>query len=153
MKSDKNTCCLIGHNKLYDDESQIRQWILECVLKAVEGGYIHFICGGSVGFDMLAAEVIVELKKSGHKILLELALPFKNEFKPLRERLLFSLIETNADMVTYVNDNYSKNCYTERNKYMVDNSALVVVYNRECLGGVFNTVEYAKMIKKTIYAL
>ena len=102
---------------------------------------------------MLAAQTIVELKKDGYKISLELALPFKNEYKPLKERLMFSIIEANSDKVYYVNEYYSKTCYIERNKYLVNNSSLIMAYYREYWDGAHYIIEYAKSSKKTIYAL
>jgi len=153
MVNHNDTCCFIGHSKFYDDEAQIKRWILECVHKAIEDGFKHFMCGGGMGFDMLAAQIIVDLKKSGHKISLELALPYRGEYKPPPKRYLFSIIEANADKVSYVKEYYTKNCYIERNKYMVDKSALVVVYCREYWGGTHNIIEYAKELERVIYAL
>lgn len=102
-----------------------------------------FYCGGARGFDILAAEMVLILKKK-RDVKLKMAIPFKgfeNGLGVWRERYL-KIIE-NADEVIYLNDKYSISSFNERNRYMIDRSAVVLTYFDGKSGGTKNTVDYA----------
>ena len=57
-----------------------------------------------------------------------------------------------ADKVVYISDEYFDGCMQKRNRYMVDNSSILVAYLYAKIGGTIYTVNYAtKKDKNIIY--
>lgn len=128
-----------------------------------------FICGGALGIDQMAFDIVSIGREfdNTRKITLELAIPFKNQpckwiCKRDVERY-FEQLEL-ADVVTYVDklDSYKIRGYQEdiyypakmqqRNKYMVDNCDILIAVWDGSKGGTANCVNYAKKLgKKIIY--
>ena len=114
--------------------------------KAIACGYNRFICGMALGFDMICAETLLKLKKK-HEIYLEGAIPCKNqeskwskEYKARYKKLLKKL-----NTVYYVSEEYTGvECMLERNRYMVDNSSLIIALFNGNDGGTKYTVDYAR---------
>ena len=64
----KETCCFTGHRKIRKgDEAAIRIKIREQVLPLLEQGVSTFMVGGAMGFDMLAAETLLDLREKEGK--------------------------------------------------------------------------------------
>ena len=83
----------------------------------------------AIGFDMIAAELVLELKKKYSFITLECAIPCKEQDKLWRQeqKERYTNILSQADNVTYVSDRpYFDGCMQKRNKYMVDNSSMLI---------------------------
>ena len=70
------TCCFTGHRQLpekYKDEIASK---LENTIKSlIHSGYRYFGAGGALGFDTLAAQTVLRLRKSYPQIKLILVLP------------------------------------------------------------------------------
>ncbi len=119
-------------------------------------GITHFISGMAIGFDMIAAELVLELKKDYPFITLECAIPCKEQDKLWRkqQKQRYKNILSQADKVTYVSDRpYFDGCMQKRNKYMIDNSSvLIALFNGET-GGTKQTVDYAKETNLTILTI
>ena len=149
-------CCFTGHrpNKLpwrYSEKGIrfffFRRKLREPILNAINDGYDYFISGMALGIDMLCAEIVLELKKKRPNIKLECAIPCLNQTAKwnVQSKVRYNNILKQADKITYVSDcNYYNCCMAKRNKYMIDNSSmLIAVYNgRE--GGTKQTIEMAK---------
>ena len=60
------------------------------------------------------------------------------------EKMRFSKIIKNADLVKEINDRYFTGCYQVRNEWMVDRTNLVIAVFNGQKSGTKNTVEYAK---------
>ena len=57
-----------------------------------------------------------------------------------------------TDKKVYIQENYDKECMFLRNKYMVDNSSLLIAYYHYQRGGTHSTVTYAiKQNKNVLY--
>ena len=55
----------------------------------------------------------------------------------------------NSDTNTVLNQHYTRGCYQQRNKYLVDNSSrLIAVFNGDYKSGTGKTIQYA--LKKNI---
>ena len=74
-----NTCCFTGHRNIRkEDENTIRAKIREQVLIQLEIGISTFMVGGAMGFDMLAAEALLDLReKEGKALRLVSVLPYQ----------------------------------------------------------------------------
>ncbi len=110
-------------------------------------GITHFISGMAIGFDMIAAELVLELKKDYPFITLECAIPCKEQDKLWREQQKerYKNILSQANKVTYVSDKpYYYGCMQKRNRYMIDNSSVLIALFNGKPGGTKQTVDYAK---------
>lgn len=159
------TCCFTGHrpNKLPwgkdENQSCCRRFkfelrdILERKIRYEK--YSHFITGMAMGIDMIAAEMIIKLKKK-HNITLEAAIPceeqYRGWFKPYVDR--YKAILEQCDKITYIKKHYTLDCMKKRNQYMVNSSDLVIaVWNKDPHSGTAQTINYAKLIDKKILIL
>ena len=112
----------------------------------IRSGYDTFISGGALGFDLISAEAVVNLKSVYPNIRLIFALPCKgHDIKwKVDERIRLSVLLRYCDDVVFVSDLYSSDCMLKRNRYMVDNSSYCISYCTRDTGGTAYTVRYAK---------
>ncbi len=113
-------------------------------LKAIQSGHNTFFTGMSYGFDLLASAVVLEVKKD-HAVNLVAAVPFYGQEKNwsasnIRE---YHRILSLCDDIKVGYDCYRSGVYHERNRFMVDNSQLVIAYSNGT-GGTQYTVNYAQ---------
>lgn len=148
------TCCFTGHRcqKLpwRFKENDIRCIEMKATAKtkiidAIHKGYDTFISGMAIGFDMICAELILEIKKD-YPIRLVCALPCRtqpNPWKPEYQVRYFKILEQ-ADAVHCLQENYSDTCMHIRNQFMINNSSLVIALYNGLPGGTASTISYAK---------
>ena len=140
-------CCFVGHRQfLKDHVPQIEKLLEAELLNLIAQGVINFLIGGSFGFDMLAAEVVMNLKNNFDNIKLIVILPCKNRIEYLRplERQKYNNILKKADEIIYLSKNYYVGCMLERNKHMIDNSEFCISYFKKNCGGILlHTLNYA----------
>lgn len=108
-------------------------------------GYTNYIVGGSEGFDLMAAEVVLEAREMQPDINLIVAVPFKGQddkYKPDDKRLYEKVLEL-ADTVHYVATDFHSRAYLNRNDYMLSNSSVVVCYYNGLQGGTMYTYNRA----------
>lgn len=134
---------ITGHRpqRLNGNEILIKKWIND---KIKELQPTECISGMAEGADTIFAEVSLE-----NHIPLAAYLPFNQELKGKRKDIL-----DRATVVKIVCDEWSKQCYTIRDKAMVDDSDVVlVVWDGKPGGGTYWTMEYAKKQGREIYIL
>ena len=142
----KTTCCFTGHRELLQDEKALQKELEKSICSLIEAGFITFQSGGALGFDTLAAQTVLNLKKLFPHIRLSLVLPCRDQdrfwSKPQQETLR-DLIE-NADETVYTSNRYHKGCMYRRNRFLVDSASCVLAYLEKAQGGTKYTVDYAK---------
>lgn len=147
------TCCFTGHRKIpLDQLESVTQRLRDAVIASIKDGYLYFGAGGALGFDTIAAQTILELKKDYPQIKLILVLPCKTQTRGWRQEDIeeYNRIMKDADKVVYTSHNYYNGCMQKRNRYLVDYSSLCICYLNKTTGGTAYTVEYAKKSKLTI---
>ena len=148
MDFDKKVCCCFtGHrpDKLAQNEETIKNQLRHAIEKSVEFGYRTFISGMARGVDIWAAEEVLRLK-STKDIALICACPYKG-FENNRtacEKKLYLSITEQADRVFYLSPAYHGGVFMIRNRWMVDNSSLVIAAYNGAPGGTRNTINYAE---------
>jgi len=150
----KYVCCFTGYRpqklpwgfnesdpRFLDLKARVKKTIKE----AINLGYRHFISGMALGFDMLCAEIVLDFKLEMSDIVLECALPCKDQAKlwSSSQQLIWKKILSQADKIRCVYERYCDGCMEERNKYMVNNSSLVIALFDGKSGGTMKTVNYA----------
>ena len=143
------TVCFTGHRTIPsgDDLKALIGRVDGLVMAAYKKGYRVFIAGGAVGFDTLAACRVIVFRRRHPDVRLQLVLPCRNQTEKWENTdtlALYKRILGEADEVEYVTDFYTDTCMHERNRLMVDRSALCIAYLKSTRGGTAYTVNYAK---------
>lgn len=141
------TCCFTGHRKIPPAQYRsIAKRLEKTVKKLVLEGFACFEAGGALGFDTMAAQVVIKLRKKYPHIKLLLALPCLSQTQGWGEndKEIYEQIKTQADEVIYTSREYTKDCMFKRNRYLVDTSSICVCYLTEDKGGTAYTIQYAR---------
>ena len=158
------TCCLTGHrpNKLpwRTDELDPRCLALKRKLYDIAdalycSGIRHFISGMALGCDTYFCEAIIELRDEHPDIVLEAAIPFKGQSDLWSEadKSRYNYLVSQCDFETVLQEEFSKGCMLARDRYMVDNSSVVIAVYNGSKGGTQYTVNYAKKSDREIIIL
>ena len=162
----ENTCCFTGHRTIPErDLAFVREKTVHAVRLLSSCGFRFFLCGGAVGFDMLAEDVIAEEAAKNSSVSLVLAIPCRNQTEnwlkagkggtsAIRE---YMRLKAAAESVIYLHDFYFDGCMRERNQFMVDNSSFCVAYYngsfRSGAGQTFRMAQKAGLKIYNIYGL
>ena len=129
----ERAACFTGHRTLlFTEKRKIEKRTEQLVIDAIAQGYQFFYAGGALGFDTLAAQIVLKLKKKYPHIKLILVLPYHQE------------IDIPCDECICLAEKYKKGCFHIRNRYLVEHSNYCVCYLTENRGGTFYTVNYAQ---------
>ena len=140
------TCCFTGHRKIpLDQLESVTQRLRDAVIASIKDGYRYFGAGGALGFDTLAAQTVLELKKDYPNIKLILVLPCKTQTRGWKQEDIeeYNRVIQAADKVVYTSQDYYNGCMHKRNRHLVNNSSKCICYFTEKPGGTFYTVKYA----------
>ena len=151
-KADKNRC-FANLSAFFTDFVKKLKTVLR---KLVSKDIIWFGNGTARGFDLLAAQTVLEMKQEYPQIRLILVLPCKDQtakWYDKAEIALYNDILKQADKVVYLHEHYTDGCMLERNRYLVDNSRYCVCYLNNNVGGTAYTVKYAERQKLIVYSI
>lgn len=115
--------------------------------KAIERGYKTFLCGMALGFDTICAETIIDLKQKYPDIERIGAIPCKTQDSKWadKDKARYRNLLQQLDGVRCIYDEYiGAECMLERNRYMVNNSSLMIALFDGKAGGTESTIDYAK---------
>ena len=120
------TAAFTGHR--FVDAAQrehVKKRLSNAVLDAYGHGIRNFISGFAIGFDMMAAEAIVSLKRSYPDIILIAAIPFKGQASRFSfyDRKRYDRLLEVADEVIVLSESYYPRCFLDRDEFMVNNSS------------------------------
>lgn len=150
LNQNEKTACILQDTEKYEKKIlNCTQKVYDTAEKLILSGYIYFGAGGARGFDRLASEAVLELKKKYSHIHLILVLPFINQYEKeegwsIEEIDRYNKIKKEASKIVYTQKYYSKGCYYKRNRHLVDHSSVCICYQYKCTGGTAYTIEYAK---------
>ncbi len=146
MEARNTTVCFTGHRLLSKEELALIDEKLFGILEELyEDGFRHFITGGAIGFDTIAAEAVLKLKEKKGDATLHIAIPCPNqtELWHKKEKEKYFEILEKADSHETICEHYFNGCMQIRNRYMVDNSSALVAFYRGTKGGTGSTYKYA----------
>lgn len=150
------TCCFTGHRPqglpwgFNERDERCLKMVAELervIVGAIQDGYSVFISGMALGFDMICAEKVLELKKSYPHIKLIGALPCKTQDRLWKEsdKKRYRDLISKFDGIRCIYDDYiGSECMLERNRFMINNSSLVIALFNGRNGGTKKTLDYAK---------
>ena len=118
-------------------------------------GYTDFLSGGSRGFDLMAAEIILSLREAYPWIRLTMVCPWNGQADKWAEedRKRWRQVLELSDKVVFMSGHYEKSVNFRRNAYLVDNAQMLLAcYNGDQRSGTGQTIRYAhrKGIKVSI---
>ena len=134
----------------YDEEGPLAQdfkkRLHETLVVLIPQGYRHMISGGAQGMDLIAAEMVLELKEEFPDVTLEMALPYEGQASRWTDdyQRRWHRCVQEADMVTVISDSFTKGCFFQRNRYMVLQADILVACYDGQEGGTKMTVDYAR---------
>lgn len=148
------TCCFTGHrpNKLpwrHNEEDfrciALKEKLQDVISALYFSGIRHYICGMALGCDTYFAEAVLSFRNEHEDITLEAAVPCPGQPDKWSEsdRKRYNHIISECDYETLINQQYTKECYLDRNRYMVDNSSVLIAVFDGSFGGTMQTVNYA----------
>ena len=120
---------------------------------ACKSGMPRFYCGMALGFDMMAAEVVLSLKDKFPDIQLIAIVPFLGQSSRwgASEQERYHRILAGADQVVILSENYFRGCLLRRNDYMLSHSCGVIAYyDGKPKGGTYYTVGKAERMKMDV---
>jgi len=140
-------CFFTGHRVMEDfEKSAILPRLEKSILDMIENDVKVFICGGALGFDTLAAETVLKLKKS-YDITLCLYLPCPDQTYDWQEEdvEVYNRILASADEVLYTSQkSRSPHLMKKRNMAMVEASDYCICYLKNPKSGTGQTVRMAE---------
>jgi uncharacterized phage-like protein YoqJ len=142
----KKSCCFSGHRIIPSAEyAALKHKLLKEIEKLAKLGVRLFKSGGAMGFDLLAAECVLEIKKSFPEIKLIMIYPFPEQAKLWNDNDIekYNYIKEHCDEFVYVSHYYSKAAIFKRNRLLVNQSHYCVCYLTKPNGGTAYTVNEA----------
>ena len=157
MYDEKTTCCFTGHrsgrlpwlsNPADWRTQSLTEALWQQILASYEMGYRTFLSGMARGVDLLCARLVLQLREEDQSVRLIPVIPFPGQARnwPPRDREEYAyVLRQCGEAPVMVSPVYSKFCFHQRNRYMVDHSSRVIgVFDGEPRGGTFQTLEYAR---------
>ena len=143
----EQTVCFTGHRVIPEEQmDEIGKKLRQAIMDQIEKGYCYFGTGGALGFDTMAARIVLSLKKVYPQIRLILVLPCLSQSKnwSVYDRRVYEKIKQLADKVVYISLAYTPDCMHRRNRHLVDHSSVCICYLTKPTGGTAYTFDYAK---------
>lgn len=143
----ESCCCFTGHRpgKMNLSEQEIKTRLDVALEELIQKGYHTFITGMAQGFDLYAAEMVVEKMKTYPNLRLIGASPydgFEAHYGSIAG-MRYRRIQNYMEQIFYIREHYSRFCFQERNIWMVDRSSVVLAAYNGFGGGTKNTIDYA----------
>lgn len=148
-----STIGVTGHQRLDHDEEVIKAWTGERLRVALQSGFTHLISGMAIGYDIIAAEVALEL---GFKVWG--AIPFRNQvlrysdhWKIRYLNVYDQICDKQGGWKIIGGAEKSPGCYQRRNIWICEKSRKILAYyNGAPRGGTHHTVTHARQLGREV---
>ena len=127
------------------DAAALRTALCTEIARLFDLGVTEFYAGGARGFDMLAEEAVLDMRKM-LPIRLHLLLPCRDHDAkwPQSLRARHEKIQNAADTVRYIAEAYDDTCMLRRNDALIQSAAYCVCFMTRTRGGTAYTVNRAR---------
>ena len=142
------TVSFFGHSDFHFNDIY-KSRVLEYLEKSLTGEKLEFFLGAYGGFDNFAFECCKIYKEKHANATITLVTPYLNAEYPK------GVAKEEYDGILYpeIESKPKKFAIVYRNRYMVDNSDLIIAYVNRSFGGAFQAISYAKKKGKKIFNL
>lgn len=160
------SCCFTGYrpqkfpfdlNKKDERYLKFENDLMAKLAELIRNGCLTFYSGMAMGFDIIAAECVLELSRAMKDFAVRLvcAIPFELQSAkyPPEWKSRYDDILSSADQIVLISNDYYPKCYYDRNRFMVDNSDFVLTWFDGSSGGTKNTIKYAESISRKVINL
>ena len=134
------SCAFTGHRRLGEDfdPERLKKEIESCVSRGVS----LFYCGMTAGFDLYAAECVVELKRKLPFLRLAACIPCDGQEKyfSFEDKKRYVKILAACDEKILLAERYFRGCMQRRNAYMAERADALIAYCRKERGGAAHTL-------------
>ncbi len=139
-KNKEKICAFTGHREL--DEDFCAERLLEVIKNAVNEGVFTFLNGLAVGFDLIAAELLLSLKTEYPQIKLIACIPCagQDKYYSKENKIRYRNVLLVADEQVILSDDYYRGCMQVRDKYMAERANRMITYCKKKEGGTAYTV-------------
>ena len=137
-----STCAFTGHRGLESGFS--KRSLKKEIENLIKIGINTFYNGMAVGFDLLAAETVLSLKKKYPYVKLIACIPCYNQERNYKEedKKRYVKVYKKVDEYILLSDIYYKGCMLARDRYMADQADVLLAYCKKETGGAAYTVRY-----------
>lgn len=139
-----------GHRSISGNLNALKADMYNKLERAIlNGGITQFNAGGAIGFDTIAAETVIELRKNYPDITLNLVLPCSPEEQTLKwtadQKRRFYDIMNNANNVEFTSPHYYDGCMKARNLRLIELADFCFCYwdKSKSWSGTAQTVGFA----------
>lgn len=138
----RQTVAFTGHRR-YDHSHDAG--LMESIAALYEEGYRRFLSGMATGFDMAAAEAVLEFSEQHPDTELHCIVPFDGQEQRYgkRQQERFRDICSRATKVITLEPEYKPWAYSQRNDFLVRHAAVLLCYYTGESGGTQYTVRQA----------
>ena len=140
-------CVFTGHRDLPEGQlAAISGLLAEAIEKLHRDAHVDtYLCGGAVGFDLLAGEQVLALRRRYPDLRLHLILPCREQDKRYSpgDKARYAALLEQADKVEWLSPHYYRGCMLARDRVMVDRADCCVCFQTRSEGGTAYTVRRA----------
>ena len=145
----KKACCGFGHRIVFEN---IEDKVYMAIINATEQGCEIFYTGAMGDFDSLFSSGVRKVKKSYPNIKLICVKPyFTNDINTDRD--YYVVMYDDVIIPDELADIHPKAAIKARNRWIIDNSDMVLMYTVRNEGGAYEAKRYAERKSKTIINL
>jgi len=150
----QNTCCFSGYrpeklpwgeNEAHERCRELNRRLFHVTEALYDAGFRHFMCGMARGCDIYFCEAVLTLRDIYPDVTIEAVIPCSEQADKWgaawRERYFELVARCNRE--TLISMHYTRDCMHRRNRFMVDNSALIITVFDGRPGGTMATRRYA----------
>ena len=155
MRTEKNeqqtlgrSAAFSGHRHISPDRApSLLKDLGTTIARLYEEGVTTFYCGMAMGFDLMAAESVLNLRAFHPEVKLIAVIPFKGQdkFYTDEDKARYAQALASADEKVIMSKSYSRSSYLRRNIYMLNNASTLVAYldPNQKFGGTAYTCSHA----------
>ncbi len=134
------SCVFTGHRSLGEDFSAER--LEDAILQMINEGITTFFCGMAIGFDLLAAEIVLSIKEKNPQIKLIACIPCEaqDKYYSKADQMRYHTLLLTVDERVVLSENYYRGCMQVRDDYMAKRADCMIAYCKKTEGGTAYTV-------------
>ena len=142
----KRACCGFGHRNVFEN---IEDKLYKAVMSAAEQGCDIFYTGAMGEFDSLFSSAVRKAKKAYPNIKLICVKPyFTNDINTDKD--YYAALYDDIIIPDELAGIHPKAAIKARNRWMIDNGDIVLIYTVRNYGGAYEAKRYAERIRKSI---
>ncbi len=149
-------CAFSGHRDLSPEHTEsLRRALEQAIVQLYDRGCTDFLCGGAMGFDLLAAETTLLLRPALPDLRMHLLLPCPQHHShwPEAERTRFQQVREQCDLVRYTAGHYYRGCMLVRDRALAEAADMCLCWLTRSTGGTAYTVRQFALLDKPVINL